>query len=238
MNSKQNIVILVTACSIMLMGCNSSPSRIEGRKEKQFNIKSLGKGDIDSVLDIHTREARNYCRQLMEKLYKRNPRELAKNPVKSVDRILHRVFGKNHNWEFTEIDNIKGIDAIRLSLSNDYTGDRVFMFIIGLTSMIMDSYEYKTDFYMFDDVDPQKLYNSARNIEIAVWKIEHDRDANGEFYIYSNSLPDEESNLSYERLFGKLIAMQDTMALIMEQKTNRVIKKVLQRMATAVFLPI
>ena len=77
MNSKQNIVILVTACSIMLMGCNSSPSRIEGRKEKQFNIKSLGKGDIDSVLDIHTREARNYCRQLMEKLYKRNPRELA-----------------------------------------------------------------------------------------------------------------------------------------------------------------
>jgi len=238
MSHKQNIVILVTTCSLMLTACSTSSSRIEGREEKQFDVKSLGKGDIDSVLDIHAREAREYCRQLMEKLYKRNPRELAKNPVNSADKILHRVFGKNHNWEFSELDNIKGIDAIRLSLSNDYTGDRVFLFIIGLSSMIMDSYEYKTDFYMFDDVDPQKLYNSARNIEIAVWKIGHDRDANGEFYIYSNSLPDEESNLSYERLFGKLIAVQDTMALIMEQKTNRVIKKVLQRMATAVFLPI
>lgn len=238
MSSQQNIVILVVACSLMMTACNTSPSSIKGRKEEQFNIKSLGKGDIDSVLDIHAREARHYCRQLMEKLYKRNPRELAKNPVKSVDRILHRVFDKNHNWEFSELDNIKGIDAIRLSLSNEYTGDRVFLFIIGLSSMIMDSYEYKTDFYMFDDVDPQKLYNSARNIEIAVWKIGHDRDENDELYIYSNSLPDEESNLSYERLFGKLIAVQDTMALIMEQKTNRVIKKVLQRMATAVFLPI
>ncbi|MDX1519677.1 MAG: hypothetical protein R3318_06095 [Gammaproteobacteria bacterium] len=231
------LILLVTLC-IVCNGCTSSPSRIEGREEKEFNLKSLGKGDIDTVLDIHVREAREYCRLLMEKLYKRNPRELAKNPVKSVDSILERVFGKNHNWEFTELDNIKGIDAIRLALSNDYEGDRVFVFIVGLTSMIMDSYEYKVDFYMFDDVDPQKLYNSARNIEIAVWKVEHDLDANGELFLYTNSLPGEETNLSYERLFGKLIAIQDTMALIMEQKTNRVIKKVLQRMATAVFLPI
>ncbi len=224
--------------SVITAACTSSPSRIEGRAERPFQFKSLGKGDIDSVLDIHVREARGLCRELMEKLYKRNPRELAKNPVSSVEMILHRVFGKNHNWEFTELNNIKGIDAIRLSLSNDYTGDRVFVFIVGLTSMIMESYEYKTDFYMFDDVDPQKLYNSARNIEIAVWKIEHDLDENGELFIYSNSLPGEETNLSYERLFGKLIALQDSMALIMEQKTNRVIKKVLQKMATAVFLPL
>ena len=114
----------------------------------------------------------------------------------------------------------------------------MFVFVIGLASMIMASYEYKTDFYMFDDVDPQKLYNSARNIEIAVWKIEHDRDENGDLFLYTNSLPGEETNLSYERLFGKLIALQDTMAVIMEEKTQRVIKKVLQRMATAIFLPI
>lgn len=223
---------------LVLSACNSSPSRIEGREQKQFSINSLAKGDVDSVLDIHVNQAREHCKRLMIKLYKRNPRELAKNPIKSVDSIIKRVFGKNHNWEFTELDNIKGIDAIRLSLSPDYTGDRVFIFIVGLTSMIMESYEYKTEFYMFDDVDPQKLYNSARNIEIAVWKIEHDTDVNGDLFIYSNSLPGEQANLSYERLFGKLISIQDTMALIMEQKTNRVIKKVLQKMATAVFLPI
>ncbi|MCG8324543.1 MAG: hypothetical protein MI673_03425 [Thiotrichales bacterium] len=238
MSKKPRTLLILLPVCLVLTACNTSSSRIEGQQEKSFELKSLGKGDIDSVLDIHVNEARNYCKQLMLKLYKRNPRELAKNPVKSVEKIVQRVFGKNHNWEFTELDNIKGIDAIRLSLNRDYTGDRVFVFIVGLTSMIMDSYEYTTDFYMFDDVDPQKLYNSARNIEIAVWKIEHDMDENGELYIYSNSLPGEETNLSYERLFGKLIGIQDTMALVMEQKTNRVIKKVIQRMATAAFLPI
>lgn len=46
------------------------------------------------------------------------------------------------------------------------------------------------------------------------------------------------ANISYERLFGKMIAMQDTMAVIVAGKTNRTISKVIQRMATAVFLPI
>lgn len=233
----KRLLILLLAGTLVASGCTGGTS-IKGRKQQEFDIRSLAQSDIDSVLEVHVRQARAYCRLLMEKLYKRNPRELAKNPVKSVDAILKRVFGKNHNWEFTELDNIRGIDAIRLSMSDDYRGDRVFVFVVGLSSMIMASYEYKMDFYLFDDVDPQKLYNSARNIEIAVWKIEHDRDANGELYLYTNSLPGEDANLSYERLFGKIIAVQDTMALIMEQKTNRTIKTVLQKMATAIFLPI
>ncbi len=231
-------VVVLLLLFLTANACTPSNTKIEGRQQKKFDIRTVGKGDIDSVLDIHVQQVRNHCQLLMRKLYKRNPRELEKNPVKSVEKIIHRVFGKNHNWEFTELNNVKGIDAIRLALAEDYAGDRVFVFVIGLSSMIMESYEYKTEFFMFDDVDPQKLYNSARNIEIAVWKITHDRDSHGELYLHSNSEQGEVMNLSYERLFGKLIAVQDSMALIMEQKTNRVIKKVIQKMATAVFLPI
>jgi len=39
-------------------------------------------------------------------------------------------------------------------------------------------------------------------------------------------------------LFGKLVAIQDTIAIIIAGKTNRTIKTVIQSMATAVFLPI
>ena len=79
--------------------------------------------------------------------------------------------------------------------------------------MIMKSYNYQSEFYMFDSVDPQKLYNAARNIEIAVWKLGHNVDSSGELFLYSNSLVTEEVvNLSYERLCGKLIATQDNIA--------------------------
>ena len=105
--------------------------------------------------------------------------------------------------------------------------------------MIMKSYNYKSEFYMFDTVEPQKLYNCARNIEIAVWKLSNNLDSSGEPFLYSNSLANEEvTNLSYERLFGKLIATQDNITTIMAGKNNRTVKTVIQKMATAVFLPI
>ena len=104
--------------------------------------------------------------------------------------------------------------------------------------MLMSSYEYKTEFYLLDSLDGQKLYNSARNIEITAWKLGHDVDTNGELFLYTNSLPGEPVNLSYERIFGKLIATQDNLALIIADKNNRTIKKVIQSMASAIFLPI
>lgn len=130
------------------------------------------------------------------------------------------------------------MDAIRLAFEQTFEGDRVFAFILGLTSMIMAAYGDKTEFYMLDKVDPQKLYNSARNVEIAVWKLGHDLDIGGQLYLYTNSLPGEVVNLSYERLFGKIIATQDNIAIIIANSTNRLIKKTIQSVATAVFLPI
>ena len=219
-------------------GCSQQPAKGVKQGNDDLSIHSLGKGNIDKVADIHVREARAHLRELMKKLYKRNPRELKKSKIADAGQNIARVFDHQHNWNFDELQGRKGINAIRLTFSEEFKGDRVFSFVAGLTSMIMASYGYKSDFYLFDTLDPQKLYNSARNIEIAVWKLEHTIDVKGEPYLYSNSLPGEDANLSYERLFGKLIATQDNIAIIISGKTNRVIKTVIQRMATAAFLPI
>lgn len=236
--NKKTTVIIVFILMIAIGGCNRQTT-IEGKQlDDELSVRSLAKTSIDKVIDIHVREARADLRELMGKLYKRNPRELKKSKVKDAKQNMSRLFNRQHNWIFSELDNKKGIDAIRLTFSDEYKGDRVFAFIAGLTSMIMAAYEYKTDFYMFDSLEPQKLYNSARNIEIVVWKLGHDKDPGDELYLYSNSLPGEVVNLSFERIFGKLIATQDNMAIIIAGKTNRVIKTVIQRMATAVFLPI
>ena len=235
--SSQALTLLLAAFLISA-GCSHDSEKKDSPKKSSFSVKSVAKTDIDDVLEIHVQEMRSYLRELMIKLYKRNPRELEKSIYHEIEKNVTRVFDEQHNWKFEELQNRNSIDAVHLAFDQTYEGDRVFALIVGLTSMIMAAYDNKTDFYMLDKVDPQKLYNSARNIEIAVWKLGHDVDIGGQLYLYTNSLPGEETNLSYERLFGKLIATQDNIAIIIADSTNRVIKKVIQELATAAFLPI
>ena len=46
----------------------------------------------------------------------------------------------------------------------------------------------KKDFYLTDSIDPQSLYNVARNIEIAAWKLSTSRDVNGHLYLVTNEI--------------------------------------------------
>tara|TARA_B100001996_G_scaffold364554_1_gene333669 strand:- start:152 stop:796 length:645 start_codon:yes stop_codon:yes gene_type:complete len=207
--------------------------------KKDSGISQLAKSDIDNVLEVHINESRKLLKDLMLKLYKRNPRELKKSPHKIVEENIVRLFDLKHSWDFPELKGTHDVESIRLVFLEEYEGDRVFAFVSGLMSMIMKSYNYKSKFYVTDSVDPQKLYNCARNIEIAIWKLSNDYNSKGELFLRSNSLAKEKvSNLSYERIFGKLIATQDNMAIIIAGKKKRTIKTVIQKMATAIFIPI
>ncbi|GJM05113.1 MAG: hypothetical protein DHS20C09_11040 [marine bacterium B5-7] len=231
--------ILIAIALFLLASCNKEIVRKNEPVEEVSGLTSIAKSDIDNVLDVHIRESQRLLKELMIKLYKRNPRELKKTNLKLPQEHIVRLFELEHTWEFPEFEGRYDVDVIKMTFTDEYRGDRVFSFIAGLMAMIMKSYNYKSEFYMFDSIDPQKLYNCARNIEIAVWKLGHNVDANGELFLYSNSLAEEEiSNLSYERLFGKLIATQDNIATIIANKNNRTITTVIQRMASAIFLPI
>jgi hypothetical protein len=235
------VIKLITFLCILsvLFGCNKEIVRENKPIDEGTGISQIAKSDIDNVLDVHIQESQRLLRELMVKLYKRNPRELKKSELKLIEEQLVRLFDLEHRWDFPELEGKYDIELIQLTFNEDYKGDRVFAFIAGLMSMIMKSYNYQSEFFMFDTVEPQKLYNCARNIEIAVWKLSNNVDSNSEPFLYSNSLADEEiTNLSYERLFGKLIATQDNITTIMAGKNNRTVKTVIQKMATAVFLPI
>ncbi len=223
----------------LLSSCNKEIVRENKPVDEVSGVSAIVKSDIDNVLDVHIRESQRLLKELMIKLYKRNPRELKKSDLKLPQEHVVRLFELEHTWDFPEFGGKYDVDVIKLTFTDGYKGDRVFSFIAGLTSMIMKSYNYQSEFYLFDSVDPQKLYNAARNIEIAVWKLGHNVDSNGELFLYSNSLlSDDVVNLSYERLCGKLIATQDNIATIIANKKNRTITTVIQRMASAIFLPI
>ena len=223
----------------LLSACNKEIVVENEPVEEKTGLSNIIKSDIDNVLDVHIIESRRLLKELMVKLYKRNPRELKKSELKLPQEHIVRLFDLKHYWNFPELEGKHDVEIIKLTFTEAYQGDRVFTFVAGLLSMIMKSYDYKSEFFMFDSVEPQKLYNAARNIEIAVWKLKHDVDSKGELFLYSNSLPNEDVvNLSYERLFGKLIATQDNITTIIAGKKNRTVKTVIQKMATAIFLPI
>ncbi len=232
-------LIALFSLGLLLSGCINDGTRPDGLPHENYQVGSLIKTDMGEVIEVHVEESRIHLRELMVKLYKRNPRELHKSGyANTIDENVVRLFDLNHNWEFEEFPGVYGGDLILLTFSTGYQGDRVFSLIAELLFMIMEAYNNKRSFYLFQAPDPQNLYNLARNIEITIWKLGNSYDENGELYLYSNSLGTEEANLSSERLFGKLIGLQDTMAIIISGRTNRTITKVIQQMASAIFLPI
>jgi len=233
-------LVFIALVAAVVMGCSGNQARhtTKGPATSEFKLASLAKTDIDRVAEIHQQESLGHLRVLMEKLYRRNPREWKKSGQTSVENAVSRVFDAKHDWNFPELNGQRGINSIYLTFQEDYQGDRVLAFIAGLAKMIITSYDDKTEFYLLDNLDPQKLYNSARNVEIAAWKLGSARNNRGELFLLSNDAGGPVHNLSFEREFGKIIAEQDAMARIMAEKTNRTITRAVQSFATAVFLPI
>jgi hypothetical protein len=211
---------------------------VGGCSNQGFKVSNLAKGDIDFVADASYQQINDYLHTLTVKLYKRNPRELRKSGVASADVQIKRLFETEGPLVFAELNGAKGIDAMQLALDQAYSGDRVFALMAGLIDMVKESYGYKTDFYMFDQLDEDKLYKSARNVEILAWRLANNRDDSGDLLLLTNSRQGEMRNLSYARLFGSMIAVQDLMAQVIAKKYQRLINKITVNTASLIFIPL
>ena len=220
-------------CSALLDGCGGT-----GDARRPMQLSDFAKSDMDLVAEFHLAANLADLRELMLKLYRRNPRQWKQTGKASAEAVTARLFADPTRLDFPELGGARGTAAVLLAFAPDYTGDRVLAFVGGLLNMLMSAYDNRQQFYMLDELDPQKLFNAARNIEIAVWKLANNRDAAGQPLLLSNSMDEGVANISYERLFGKLIGRQEILAEIVADRTNRTLRHVVQRMASAVFLPI
>lgn len=228
------------SCALALQACSTSPTFSKKPIPEQADrsaISQIAKNDFDRLADVEIRENTASLRLLMTKLYKRNPLELKKSTSGSVDEMVTWVFEGKHQWQFEEINKLQETEAIFLAFNPQYQGDRVLPYIVGLYTMLLKAHGGKTEFYFVDNIDPQSLYNVARNIEIAAWKLSNARDQQGKLYLLSNEINEKERNLSFEREFGSIIGRTDLYAIALAEKSQRMISRVLQNMATAIFLP-
>lgn len=221
----------------VLAGCQLRPAPGQPVQARDFEIESIAKTDGDMVAEINIRLSLEYLRELARKLYVRNPNQLLRGWYKTRQASLGALFGPHRPARYPGLYGRRSAAAINLAFDENFPGDRVAAFVEGMRTMLMDAYGGKQRFYMIDTIDPQKLHYLARNFEIAFWKLGHDREPDGRPYLLSNSLM-ASGNLSFERLAGKLIVLQDQMAQVVADATNRRIKNVIQSVASTVFFPI
>jgi hypothetical protein len=235
-----SLLLVLSACTTTTAK-NVGPVAIKSIPEQQdrTTINQLGKSDFDRMADVEIRENTESLRVLMRKLYKRNPHELQKSTSDPAEKMVDWVFfgTAQHQFKFESIQNKQDTEAIFLAFRSDFQGDRVLAFIVGLHTMLLKAHDNRVEFYLTDNLDPQRIYNVARNVEIAAWKLSNARDQNGMLYLLTNEVNEKDRNLSFEREFGKIIGRTDLYAIALAEKSQRFISRVMQNLATAFFLP-
>ena len=232
--------ILAGLCLCALLNaCSSQPIQRSDSSNTQrgFSIKELAKSDIDNVVETHQQEVIASLKTLTLKLYRRNPQEWRKSGFASAEQAVEVLYQPLSHWHLAQKPDWQ--TSILNAWREDFAGDRVQALMQGLLLMNMAAYNHRTEFFYLSKLDAQKLYNSARNLEAVVWKLSNARRTNGEFFLLTNAIDIHgAANLTFEREFGKLIGIQDTLAKIIEDKTNRAIRFGVVNVATMLFLPI
>lgn len=230
----QRRALLLAMLAAAATGCATKVSR-SGARDSHFDPKYLLKGEIDRVIDTTRAEVLGSLLLVAEKLYRRNPREWRRGNLESREAALERLKKRQAPAELE--GKLEG-PAAMLAFREDFAGDRVAALMIGLLSMLDAAFEHKEEFFMFDKLDAQKLYNCARNFEIALWKLNTAKNAAGEFFLLANEVTPANPNLSFEREFGRMIGQLDLLSQIVADANGRMVSRLTQSIATSVFLPI
>lgn len=222
-------LILAAACSTRLGK--------DGRTDTTVDVKYLAKTEVDRIADTNRAEVVDSLMLIADKLYRRNPKEWRKAGQPSreaaLDRLRHR-----HTQRWPELGGLREGQAASLAFTEAYGGDRVAALVFGLLTMVDAAYEHKEEFYILDSLNETKLYNSARNMDVAVWKLGRDRNAAGELFLLSNELDPANRNLSFEREFGRVMGLLDFMAKIVADRNGRGLSRLTQTAVSTIFLPV
>lgn len=241
---KKIIFIPLAYSFFCLAGCqtNFSDADLE-REELVTNRSSMGAGellqtDANRVATIAMRNNLHGLYILLEKLYKRNPREWRKTS-NSLENARKLVFDTIENdLSFPGLNNKKSIEALYISMDPDFTGDRAGAFIYGLATMIIIAHGDHTKFYISDVVNAQYIYNAARNVEIAQWILMQRKDANNQPLLISNEISKKGYNLTFAIELAKISGRLDLVSEMLDERFRRVGTNYVHNLLFLTFLPV
>ena len=197
----------------------------------------LAQSDVNRLASLGMRDNLDSLARLLDKLYRRNPAEWKKTSTISRDDAVAQVRAAIANRQpWPALQGKRDIDALALALGPDFKGDRVAAFIYASADMLIVAHGDKTEFTLIDGLDAQKLYNAARNIEIAAWMLANRRNTLGQPLLLADEITPQVRNLSFEREFGKVIARLDLLAELVTEKYRRAAISYVQNLLGGTFL--
>lgn len=211
----------------------SSPG-IESLSADQF-----AQTDFNRTVSVAMRENLESLDTLLDKLYRRNPREWRKSGRVSHEEavaVVRRAVAERRAP--ADIAGLRDIQILAVALDPDYQGDRVQALIYGLADTLIAAHNDKTRFYAFDVLDGQYVHNAARNVEAAAWMLASKRNAQGAPLLLANEITLDRANLSFEREFGALIGRLDLIASLLGENSRRLGINYAQNLLFFTFLPV
>jgi len=228
------------AGSLLLAGCvMPQGSSAKGPRQEDMSADQLMQTDFNRTVTLAMRDNLASLYSLLDKLYRRNPREWRKTGLADQAAAVARVRGMiEQNRPPQGLSGLRDIQILAVSLEPGYQGDRVAAFIYGLADTIIAAHGGKTRFYVSDMLEGQRIYNAARNVEAAAWLLASRRTPQGEPLLLANEITATSANLSFEREFGAIIGRLDLVANLLGENTRRIGINYAQGLLFFNFLPV
>jgi hypothetical protein len=233
---------LVLCAGLLAAGCASDAPRTHGEVHgADFWPTELLQSEGNRLTHAAMQANLRSLLLLADKLYRRNPAEWRKTAASREAALsqLEHLMLSGQAW--APLAGRRDVAALSLALAPEFQGDRVAAFVIACHDTIVTAHGGKQAFYYLDGVDPQHVYNAARNMEIALWILNTRQGAGGRPLLLANEIAGENRNLSFEREFGKIIGRLDLLASYMTERYRRAVIGYVQGLVAApflVFLPV
>ncbi|WP_245598079.1 hypothetical protein [Ottowia thiooxydans] len=233
---------LSLVCALVMAGCASDAHLERGQvRGQEFAGGELLQSEGNRVATAAMRANHQSLMLLADKLYRRNPSEWRKTAASREAALAQLDEAIQAQQAWPALAGKRDVVALSSALAPEFQGDRIAAFIVACSDTIITSHGGKREFYYLDSVDPQHIYNAARNMETALWILNTRRDARGQPLLLANEITPDSRNLSFEREFGKIIGRLDMLAAYATERYRRAAIGYVQGIVAApllAFLPV
>lgn len=208
---------------LTLTACTSAPTDRGEVGGEKFQSRELVQSDSNRMATLAMKENLESLFVLMDKLYRRNPAQWRKTAESREAAMTYVRIAVLERQPWHELQDRRDVAALSLALQPEFAGDRVAAFIYAAADMLITAHGGRTSFTLIDGLDPQNVFNAARNLESANWILNTRKSADGKPLLLSNQIADEQRNLSFEREMGKIIGRLDLIANYTTERYRRAV---------------
>jgi hypothetical protein len=214
-------LLLLFSLLLLLAGCSTAPVKKEVYGDG-FSSGQMLQNDANRAANLAMRDNLESLSLLLDKLYRRNPREWKKTGAATLELRRQQVIDAIvEGHPLPGLGSRKSIDAMTLAFDADFNGDRAGALVYGIGSMLMEAYGGRTTLYLINGLDAQTMANAAWNIEVAAWLLASRTGADGEPLLLSNEISEKGRNLSFEREFGRMTGRLELLGQMSDESLRR-----------------